>query len=155
MLPLIDILIGSKEFPRRVTGITDERAALVELKARYGCALVGMTIGAAGAVVYGDGTFIESPGFEAPGGCRDHRRGDAFHGGLRLTDRRRHRDKLKLGNAVAAIKCMSARAPRSRDRTPTAPPSNSRFRSTIERKIPLVESCAINLHATRIGILIN
>ena len=38
LLPLIDILIGSKEFPRRVTGIADERAALVELKARYGCA---------------------------------------------------------------------------------------------------------------------
>ena len=32
LLPLIDIMIGSKEFPRRVTGITDERAALVELK---------------------------------------------------------------------------------------------------------------------------
>ena len=61
LLPLIDILIGSKEFPRRVTGIIDARAALVELKARYGCALVGMTIGAAGAVVYGDGSFIESP----------------------------------------------------------------------------------------------
>src|ERR1044072_7274488 len=40
LLPLIDILIGSKEFPRRVTGITDERAALIELKGRYCCALV-------------------------------------------------------------------------------------------------------------------
>ena len=30
-----------------------------------------MTIGAAGAVVYHEGKFIESPGFEAPGGCRD------------------------------------------------------------------------------------
>ena len=63
LLPLLDILIGSKEFPRRVTGITDERAALIELKTRYGCALVGMTIGAEGAVVYCDGSFIESPGF--------------------------------------------------------------------------------------------
>ena len=35
LLPLIDILIGSKEFPRRVTGITDERAALVELHERF------------------------------------------------------------------------------------------------------------------------
>src|SRR3982751_6721833 len=49
LLPLIDILIGSKEFPRRVTGITDESAALIELRMRYGCAVVGMTIGAEGA----------------------------------------------------------------------------------------------------------
>ena len=32
LLPLIDIMIGSKEFPRRVTGIQDHREALVELK---------------------------------------------------------------------------------------------------------------------------
>src|ERR1041384_555544 len=66
LLPLIDIMIGSKEFPRRVTGVTDPRDALVELKNRFGCALVGMTIGAAGAVVYHGGSFIESPGFAAP-----------------------------------------------------------------------------------------
>src|SRR5215213_3013821 len=54
LLPLIDVLIGSKEFPHRVTGIADERTALVELKARYGGSLVGLTIGCAGAVVYCD-----------------------------------------------------------------------------------------------------
>src|SRR6476646_2884539 len=37
LLPLIDIMIGSKELPRRVTGIQDHRDALVELKNRYGC----------------------------------------------------------------------------------------------------------------------
>src|SRR5690349_3923712 len=71
LLPLIDIMIGSKEFPRRVTGIVDEREALVELRARFGCAIVGMTMGATGAVAYCDGEFIESPGYRAPGGCRD------------------------------------------------------------------------------------
>src|SRR4030095_5750005 len=52
LLPYIDILLGSKEFPRRVTGIEDERAALIELKVRYGCATTGMTVGVSGAVVY-------------------------------------------------------------------------------------------------------
>jgi sugar/nucleoside kinase (ribokinase family) len=121
LLPLIDILIGSKEFPRRVTGIADERAALVELKARYGCTLVGMTIGAAGAVVYGDGKFIESPGFEAPGGCRDTTgAGDAFHGGFLygLLTGEDIETSLKLGNAVAAIKCSALGAR-------TALPTNS------------------------------
>lgn len=110
LLPLIDILIGSKEFPYRVTGITDERAALIELHQRYGCAIVGMTIGAAGAVVYCDGEFIDSPGYRAPGGCRDTTgAGDAFHGGFLygfLTDQDLE-TSLKLGNAVAAIKCSA------------------------------------------------
>ena len=110
LLPLIDIMIGSKEFPRRVTGVTNERAALVELKNRYGCKLVGMTIGAGGAVVYHDGNFIESPGFEAPGGCRDTTgAGDAFHAGFLygfLTGEDLE-TSMKFGNAVAAIKCSA------------------------------------------------
>lgn len=110
LLPLIDLMIGSKEFPRRVTGIADERAALVELKARYGCALVGMTVGAAGAVVYHEGSFIESPGFTAPGGCRDTTgAGDAFHAGFLygfLTGADIE-TSMKLGNAVAAMKCSA------------------------------------------------
>ena len=110
LLPLIDIMIGSKEFPRRVTGVTDTRAALVELKNRFGCSLVGMTIGAAGAVVYHEGGFIESPGFEAPGACRDTTgAGDAFHAGFLygfLTGEDIEAS-MKLGNAVAAIKCSA------------------------------------------------
>jgi sugar/nucleoside kinase (ribokinase family) len=110
LLPLIDIMIGSKEFPRRVTGIHDHREALVELKSRYGCALVGMTVGAKGAVVYHEGKFLESPGFEAPGGCRDTTgAGDAFHAGFLygFLSSEDLETSLKLGNAVAAMKCSA------------------------------------------------
>ena len=110
LLPLIDIMIGSKEFPRRVTGIHDHREALVELKNRFGCPLVGMTIGAQGVVVYHEGKFIESPGFEAPGGCRDTTgAGDAFHAGFLygFLIGEDLETSLKLGNAVAAIKCSA------------------------------------------------
>jgi sugar/nucleoside kinase (ribokinase family) len=110
LLPLIDIMIGSKEFPHRVTGIADERRALVEMHARFGCAVVGMTMGAAGAVVYRDGEFIESPGYVAPGGCRDTTgAGDAFHGGFLygfLTGEDLE-TSLQFANAVAAIKCSA------------------------------------------------
>jgi len=110
LLPLIDIMIGSKEFPRRVTGIADERAALIELRARFGCAIVGMTIGAAGAVVYCNGEFIESRGYVAPGGCRDTTgAGDAFHGGFLygfLTGEDLE-TSLQFANAVAAMKCSA------------------------------------------------
>ena len=110
LLPLIDIMIGSKEFPQRVTGVTDERAALVELKNRYGCPLVGMTIGASGAVIYHHGIFVTSTGFEAPTGCRDTTgAGDAFHAGFLygfLTGEDLE-TSMKFGNAVAAIKCSA------------------------------------------------
>src|SRR5215204_6003745 len=129
LLPLIDIMIGSKEFPSRVTGVHDEREALVELKNRFGCALVGMTIGAKGAVVYHEGRFIESRGFEAPGGCRDTTgAGDAFHAGFLygfLTGEDLE-TSMKFGNAVAAMKCSALGAR-------TALPTKSEFDRFFQR----------------------
>ena len=110
LLPLIDVLITSAAFPHRLTGISDERAALVELKARYGCAIVGTTLGARGARVYCEGRFIESPAFAVPGGCRDTTgAGDAFHGGFiyAMLGGEDLETCMKVGNAVAALKCRS------------------------------------------------
>jgi sugar/nucleoside kinase (ribokinase family) len=115
LLPLIDVLITSSALPHRLTGISDERASLVELKSRYGCAMVGATLGARGALVYCEGEFSQSPAFEVPGGCRDTTgAGDAFHAGF-IYGLLRDRDLescMKLGNAVAALKCraLGARA---------------------------------------------
>ena len=110
LLPLIDLLITSKEFPHRLTGISDERASLIEVKARYGCALVGMTKGVAGALVLCEDRFIESPAYAAPGGCRDTTgAGDAFHSGFLygLLSGEDLETSLKSGNAVAAMKCSA------------------------------------------------
>ena len=110
LLPLIDLLITSKEFPHRLTGITDERASLIEVKARYGCALVGMTKGVEGALVLCEGRFIESPAYAVPGGCRDTTgAGDAFHSGFLygLLNGEDVETSLKYGNAVAAMKCSA------------------------------------------------
>jgi sulfofructose kinase len=110
LLPDIDVLISSKEFPRRLTGIIDERASLIEVKARYGCRIVGMTLGVRGAVIYMDGVFVESPAFAVPGGCRDTTgAGDAFHAGfiygmLRGLD---VETSMRLANATAALKCRA------------------------------------------------
>src|SRR5262249_32087174 len=121
LLPLIDILVVSKEFPRRLTGITEQRSALIELKQRYGSAIVGMTLGARGVLVYCEGQFVESPPFAVPGGCRDTTgAGDAFHAGM-LYGLLRGEDletSLRTGNAVAALKCRSLGA-RSALPTPT------------------------------------
>ena len=110
LLPLIDVLITSSEFPHRLTGISDERASLVEVKARYGCAIAGATLGARGAIIYCKGQFVESPAFEVPGGCRDTTgAGDAFHAGF-IYGMLRDEDLescMKHGNAVAALKCRA------------------------------------------------
>jgi sugar/nucleoside kinase (ribokinase family) len=108
LLPLIDILITSKEFPHRLTGIADERASLVELKARYGCAIVGLTKGPCGATIYCGGQFMESPSYNVPGGCRDTTgAGDAFHAGFLygLLSGKDVETSLRVANAVAALKC--------------------------------------------------
>jgi sulfofructose kinase len=110
LLPLIDVLITSSEFPHRLTGISDLRASLIETHARYGCPIVGATLGARGAIIYCDGQFIDSPACEVPGGCRDTTgAGDAFHAGF-IYGMLREEDLescMKLGNAVAALKCRS------------------------------------------------
>ncbi|MDQ1729007.1 MAG: sulfofructose kinase [Pyrinomonadaceae bacterium] len=121
LLPMVDVLIGSREFPRRVTSMADERASLLELKQRYGCAVVGMTRGKNGALVHCNGAFIEAPAYEVPGGCRDTTgAGDAFHTGL-ICGLLRGADvetSLKLANAVAALKCRQLGA---RTALPSAP----------------------------------
>lgn len=108
LLPLIDVLITSAEFPHRLTGIADQRASLVELKARYGCPIVGLTKGARGAVVLCEGEFLEAPACKVPQGCRDTTgAGDAFHGGFLfgLLTGEDIETSLRIGNAVAALKC--------------------------------------------------
>jgi sugar/nucleoside kinase (ribokinase family) len=108
LLPLIDVLITSRELPHRLTGIADERASLVEMKARFGCALVAMTLGDRGALLYCEGQFVESRAYEVPGGCRDTTgAGDAFRGGFLhgLLTGEDVETCLRFANATAALKC--------------------------------------------------
>jgi sugar/nucleoside kinase (ribokinase family) len=115
LLPLIDVLITSSAFPHKLTGISDMRLSLPEIKARYGCPIAGATLGARGAIVFCADQFIESSAFEVPGGCRDTTgAGDAFHAGFIYGMLRRDdlESCMKLGNAVAALECrgLGARA---------------------------------------------
>lgn len=110
LLPYIDILISSAEFPTRLTGIADRMAAIQEIKQRYGCPITGMTLGEQGAFVICEGQEITSPGFAVPGGCRDTTgAGDAFHGGFiyGLLKGEEIESALRTANAVAALKCRA------------------------------------------------
>ena len=73
-------------------------------------AVVGMTLGERGAVVYHGGVFVESPAFAVPGGCHDTTgAGDAFHAGFIYGMLRGEEIEgcLTLGCAVAALKCRA------------------------------------------------
>lgn len=122
LLPHVDLLISSKEFPHRLTGVADEREALRAVKERLReDAVVGMTLGERGAVVYHGGRFVEAEAFAVPGGCRDTTgAGDAFHAGFLygLLQGEELEACLTLGCAVAALKC---RALGARTALPTAP----------------------------------
>jgi sugar/nucleoside kinase (ribokinase family) len=132
LLPLIDILISSTEFPFRLTGIRDERAALIEIKSRYGSAIAGLTKGTSGALLLLDGQFIESSAYRVPDGCRDTTgAGDAFHGGFLygLLNGLDVETTLRIANATAALKCRSLGA---RTSLPTRIELNEFMKQAIE-----------------------
>ena len=108
LLLFIDVLISSENFPRRLTGIRDEHSALIEIKERFGCAIVGMTFGTRGSMLYVDGEFLTTPAYQVPGGAKDTTgAGDAYHAGFiyGLLKGEEIEECMKLGSIVAALKC--------------------------------------------------
>lgn len=68
LLEQVDILISSREFPEKLAGISDKRKSLQAIKSRYGCAIVGMTLGKTGSLLLCENEFIETKGFAVPNG---------------------------------------------------------------------------------------
>jgi sulfofructose kinase len=125
LLPLVDVLIASAEFPGRSTGIADSRAALIELHSRFKNAVIGTTLGEKGSLIYCNGEFVETDGFAVPGGCKDTTgAGDAFRVGLLagLLQGTSVEEAARMANAVAALKC---RAIGARTSLPTSDELNS------------------------------
>lgn len=110
LLPLVDILITSAIVPEKLTGIVDPKRSLVAMHDRFGCPIVGMTLGESGSLIYCEGQFIRSAGYEVPGGCMDTTgAGDAFRVGLLygLLNNMTVEESAKAANAVAALKCRA------------------------------------------------
>lgn len=108
MIPLVDVFISSREFPEKLLGIRDERAALKEIKRRFGCPVVGMTLGEEGSLVLFEDNFIETKGYAVPNGCKDTTgAGDAFRVGLiyGILKGEPIENALEMANAVASLKC--------------------------------------------------
>ena len=108
LLPLVDILICSSEFPKRLTGHRDHRVGLQEISSRFGNGLIGVTLGEDGSLLLCGENFVETSGFAVPGGCKDTTgAGDAFRTGLLYGFLKGESVETAavLANAVAALKC--------------------------------------------------
>jgi len=113
LLPLVDLLIMSAEFPQNLIGIANHRAALREIASRYGCAVTGVTLGESGSLLLCDDQFIETPGFAVPGGCQDTTgAGDSYRVGILygLVRGESIENAARMANAVAALKCRAVGA---------------------------------------------
>ena len=113
LFSFVDIFIASADFPGKLFGAVDERDALRKLRDMFGCGLVGVTLGRAGSLLLCGDTYIESPGFAVPGGCRDTTgAGDAFRVGILygLLTGRSVEESAEMANAVAALKCRAVGA---------------------------------------------
>ncbi len=113
VLPLVDIFVSSAEFPERLVGIADKKKALREIRSRYGCAVVGMTLGETGSLLLCENEFIRTRGFEVPNGCKDTTgAGDSFRVGLLygVLKGKTVAESARMANAVAALKCRAVGA---------------------------------------------
>jgi len=110
LLPHVDILISSSDFPEKLVGIKNKKESLREIKSRFGCGVVGMTLGKTGSLLLCENEFIETDGFEVPNGCQDTTgAGDAFRVGLLcgLLKGESVETSARMANAVAALKCRA------------------------------------------------
>jgi sulfofructose kinase len=108
VLPNVDYLITSSEFPWRWTLERDPFLALAMIQNEYGMRVAAMTLGAHGALARVDGRFVYSPGFVVE--CIDTTgAGDVFHGAFcyAVFQSMPVREALDFSNAMAALNCTA------------------------------------------------
>ena len=108
VLPNVDYLISSSEFPAGWTGEQDHFKALELIQKQYGMRVAAMTLGADGALARVDGKFVYSPGFRREL-RRYHRRGRRLSRRLllRAVAGLPMREALDFSNAMAALNCTA------------------------------------------------
>ena len=108
VLPHVDYLVTSSEFPGQWTNESDPFKALETLQREYGMRVAAMTLGAHGALALEQGRFHYSPAYVV--NCVDTTgAGDVFHGAFcyAVLEGMRMRDALDFSNAMAALKCTA------------------------------------------------
>ena len=113
LLPYVDVLLSSSDFPDKFLGIRNKERSLKELKAKFGCKVVGITIGERGSLILCENQLIETRGFSVPEQCKDTTgAGDSFRSGFLygLLSNESVEESARMANAVAALKCREVGA---------------------------------------------
>ena len=108
VLPYVDYLISSSEFPSQWTHQSDPFKALETIQDEYGIHCAAMTLGAHGALARVGGKFYYSPAFVV--NCVDTTgAGDVFHGGFcyGILAGWEMQQILDFSNAMAALNCTA------------------------------------------------
>ena len=108
VLPHVDYLLASSDFPTAWTGQSDPFKALELMQREYGMKVAAMTLGAHGALARENGEFFYSPAFVV--NCVDTTgAGDVFHGAFcyAVLQEMPMRDALEFSNAMAALNCTA------------------------------------------------
>jgi sulfofructose kinase len=108
VLPHVDYLIASSEFPIQWTNESDPFRALEMIQREYKMRVAAMTLGAHGSLALEEGKFVYSPAFVV--NCVDTTgAGDVFHGAFcyAVLQRMPMREALDFSNAMAALNCTA------------------------------------------------
>lgn len=108
VLPFVDYLIASTNFPVQWTSQRDPFLALELIQKEYGMRVAAMTLGPYGALALHEGRFHYSPAFVV--NCQDTTgAGDVFHGAFcyAIVNDYSIEDALDFSNAMAALNCKS------------------------------------------------
>ena len=108
VLPHVDYLVSSSEFPERWTKQSDPFKALEIIQKEYGMRVAAMTLGAHGALALEAGRFFYSPAYVV--NCVDTTgAGDVFHGAFcyAVLQGMPMREALDFSNAMAALNCTA------------------------------------------------
>jgi len=108
VLPNVDYLVASSEFPSRWTGEKDPFRALELIQNEYHMLVAAMTLGQYGALAREQNQFIYSPGFAVD--CVDTTgAGDVFHGAFcyAVFENMPLRESLEFSNAMGALNCTA------------------------------------------------
>jgi sulfofructose kinase len=108
VLPFVDYLITSSEFPVNWTNERDPFRALELMQREYGMRVAAMTLGAHGSLALFEGRFIYSPAFVV--NCVDTTgAGDVFHGAFcyAVLEGMPLDEALDFCNAMAALNCTA------------------------------------------------
>ena len=108
VLPHVDYMVASSEFPVQWTNERDPFRALEMIQEEFHIPVAAMTLGAHGALARIHGRFVYSPAFVV--NCVDTTgAGDVFHGAFcyAVLQNMPMRETLEFSNAMAALNCTA------------------------------------------------